>query len=89
MEKVNGQGPKERNDNCKREFDYAVLKKNGNGRLIGVPMEPGVNKPETWFGSVGMNLGGDLYPCSFADSISDSEIDKLAKKIRSLCANAQ
>ena len=82
MEKVDSDN---RNDNCKREFQYAVTKKNPTGRLIAVPMEPDVTDPSTWFGAVGLNLSNDLYPCSFAKGVVDAELDKLAAKIKALC----
>ena len=58
-------------DNCKLEFEYAHNRK--SNYLIGVPMEPGTLNTKTWFGPVGLALGGKLYEANFA---FDVETDK-------------
>lgn len=66
MEKVAGQcGP---DDNCKFEFDYALLRK-GVNYMIPVVMEPRCRNTRSWVGTVGGKLGGLLY----VDYADDSE----------------
>jgi hypothetical protein len=48
------------NDNCKREFGYAVRKKTAN-RIVTVVMEARMQNTGAWEGAVGMELGGQLY----------------------------
>eukprot|EP00732_Lithocolla_globosa_P001266 Lithocolla_globosa_v1_NODE_601_length_3621_cov_48.971957.p1 type:complete len:487 gc:universal NODE_601_length_3621_cov_48.971957:2038-3498(+) len=61
MMKVNG---KNRNDNCKLEFDYAFEKRSCG--MIAVPMEPGMLDPNGWDGQLKMCLGSYLYKANFA-----------------------
>jgi len=58
--KVTGRGPSGSNDNCKYEFDYALLRK-GVDRLIPVVMEPRCRSTSEWKGAVGGKLGPKLY----------------------------
>jgi len=55
--KVNGPNA---GDNCKREFNYAALKKTG-ARMVAVVVEPGMRNPRSWGGTVGLTLGKQLY----------------------------
>ena len=48
------------NDNCKREFGYAVRKKTAN-RIVTVVMEARMQNTGNWEGAVGVDLGGQLY----------------------------
>jgi len=75
LEKVGSKGF----DNCKGEFDYArTIEK----PMIAVPMETCMQNTKNWLGPVGMWLGTKLYPTSFAESIDDEQLDKLAQKLR-------
>jgi hypothetical protein len=58
--KVNGRGPSGHNDNCKYEYDLALLRK-GVERIIPIVMEPRCRSTSQWLGPVGGKLGTKLY----------------------------
>lgn len=83
IKKADGKGPKGNNDNCKLEFDYAVLHKK---KMIAVVMEPEVIDMSSWTGAVGAQLGSQLYVNMSADRDEpfSSAIAQLSKAIRRL-----
>lgn len=61
IEKVDGRGEKEDNDNCLLEFSYAANRKGGKKKLIAVVVEDICSDSSEWDGPIGMYLGNDLY----------------------------
>ena len=57
LKKVNGEHA---GDNCKLEFNYASRQKTSS-KMVAVVMEESMRNSNTWTGSVGMHLGGELY----------------------------
>ena len=74
------------NDNCKREFGYAVRRK-GSDRMLSIVMEPGMRNPGDWTGPVGMALGGVLYSdlADDKEEIMSGKLDDLAAQILKVC----
>lgn len=84
MDKVNGDNG---NDNCQREFKYAVSRKS-NKLMVPVVMERGCRNTSDWCGPVGMVLGGSLY-IDFAEDTSEEKVmddivQAVKKKVRPL-----
>jgi hypothetical protein len=71
-------------DNCKREFDYAVNRKT-TAMMVPVVMEKQMRVASKWPGALGMNLGNILY----VDMVSDEPaafkvaVARMAKEIKS------
>ena len=83
--KVNGEGPNAEDDNCKFEFDYALLRK-GVANMVACVMEPGMRNPKTWAGVVGGKLGTNLYVDLAHDEGDEgftSGVQRLIKEIQS------
>jgi len=80
VRKVAGDGPNGSDDNCKYEFDYALMRK-GVERLITVVMEPSARNPREWRGPVGGKLGTRLFV-----DLSDDEPRKFAEGVQHLIA---
>ena len=70
-------------DNCKKEFQYAELKKSAQF-MIPVVMEPSMRKTSTWDGPVGMNLGGTLYVDYSSDDNFVEMVSNLCSRIRGI-----
>jgi surface protein len=76
-------------DNCLKEFRYAIKRK-GKKNMIAIVMEEAYHDQTKWFGLVGMHLNNVLF-ISFADSnmwglfkndkVFESRIDELINKI--------
>jgi len=67
------------NDNCQREFNYALIQKSPVF-MIAIVMEPSMRNTITWKGPVGMALGVSLY-VDMADEIDEAKIDVLFNRI--------
>ena len=76
--KVSGKGDAGDDDNCKREFEYACLRK-GVAKMITVVMEPCCRDTKKWQGGVGFNLGGRLYK-----DLSDDEMKAMPQLIEEI-----
>ena len=76
--KVAGKGDAGDDDNCKREFEYACLRK-GVAKMITVVMEPCCRDTKKWQGGVGFNLGGRLYK-----DLSDDEMKAMPQLIEEI-----
>ena len=70
-------------DNCKKEFQYAELKKSAQF-MIPVVMEPSMRKTSTWSGAVAMNLGSTLYVDFSSDDNFDEMVSNLCSRIRGI-----
>jgi len=70
-------------DNCKKEFQYAELKKSAQF-MIPVVMEPSMRKTSTWSGPVAMNLGGTLYVDYSSDDNFVEMVSNLCSRIRGI-----
>ena len=81
IKKVAGQGPRGSDDNCKREFEYACLRKGVEG-LVAVVMEDAAKTPADWLGPVGFNLGTTLYVDASADDLEAAAEDVRARLAR-------
>jgi len=68
LQKVDGEGERGEDDNCKYEFEYALARK-GVKSMIAVVMEPRCRNTSQWKGVVGGKLGCKLY----ADFTNDDE----------------
>lgn len=66
-------------DNCKREFEYACLRK-GVVKLLAVVMEDEARQPAEWSGPVGFNLGTTLYIDASSDQL-DGAANQLVQKL--------
>ena len=60
IQKVDGEGERGEDDNCKFEFEYSLARK-GVGAMIAVVMEPRCRNTSYWQGVVGGKLGCKLY----------------------------
>ena len=58
--KVDGEGERGDDDNCKYEFEYTLARK-GVRAMIAVVMEPRCRNTSQWCGVVGGKLGSKLY----------------------------
>ena len=76
-EKVNSPG----NDNCKKEFSYAVDQL-GVNNIIPVVMEQRMSDPKQWTGRVGFELGRILYVKMWEDSdLTGAGLEHLIEEI--------
>ena len=80
---VNKVAGTDRRDNCKKEFQYAELKKSAQF-MIPVVMEPSMRKTSTWSGPVAMNLGGTLYVDYSSDDNFVEMVSNLCSRIRGI-----
>eukprot|EP00966_Prymnesium_polylepis_P054250 1254396-Prymnesium_polylepis.2 len=84
IRKVAGDGAAGADDNCKMEFDYALLRK-GVRKIVAVVMEPDLRDTKTWTGVVGAKLGTSLY-CDCSDNEATASfaktVEQLAGEIR-------
>ena len=64
------------NDNCKKEFNYAIRTKSAS-KIIPVVMEPRMIDHKAWTGLLNMELAGKLH----IDSTSDDDIDAVVNHI--------
>jgi hypothetical protein len=69
-------------DNCKKEFDYSVLRK-GGGLIIPVVLQKSCQAQQTWSGQVGMYLGKHLY-IDFSDPSLWTDGRAFARKVEEL-----
>ena len=74
--KVDGEGERGDDDNCKFEFDHALRRK-GVAALYPVVMEPSMCDTGKWIGIVGGKLGGKLY----ADFSEDNKLESAVAAI--------
>jgi len=66
-------------DNCKKEFNHAVLKKKP---MVAVVMEPRMRDTSGWNGNFGIELGSNLYVDMVDDSSLHDQCNHLAERIR-------
>lgn len=80
---MQGIGKNGLNDNCKAEFDYAILQR-GVAGIIPVVMDGECRNQATWKGNVGFRLGQQLYTdLSEGSTPTAAKLDELAKTIKS------
>ena len=60
LRKVSGQGARGDDDNCKKEFQYACLRR-GVANLMPLVIEEAARATSSWEGPVGLSLGMQLY----------------------------
>ena len=84
--KAAGNGPRGVDDNVKREFDYACLRC-GIAQMIPVVLEDSVRSTATWVGTVGFNLGSQLYIDASADGAMEDAamLEAIAAKVATMC----
>lgn len=73
-------------DNCLLEFNYALRRKKPDC-MIPVVMEPDLRNTSSWFGPVGMALGGNLYIDFSDDSLLTNAVNQIFSRIASLIEN--
>jgi hypothetical protein len=77
MKKVNGEGEKGSQDNCKLEFQYAIQKKKVD-MCIAVVMEESMKNQDRWSGVFAFSgLGSSLYVGMWNDPINVSDLIKM------------
>lgn len=81
MDKVNG----DKDDNCKREFQYSVLSKSTQ-KIIAVVMEDSMRSTSKWRGILGMELGNSLYIDMSTDDLVESNFAQLKDLIQERAA---
>jgi hypothetical protein len=74
------------NDNCKREFEYADLRKGPKGRLLAVVMEAECRDQNSWAGSVGFVMGRKLYVDFSEDERGrwDKQVGGVVQRVRAM-----
>ena len=81
--KAAGEGEGGADDNCKFEFDYALLRK-GVQRMVAVVMEPDARNPKEWLGVVGGKLGTSLYVDLSADEGQGAWMNGVQQLVREI-----
>ena len=76
MRKVDGQGPKEQQDNCLKEFNNAKNSKTA-AKMLAVVMEKSSCSTSDWFGPLETTLGR----CFYCELTSDDNFEKSMDKI--------
>mmetsp|Transcript_4906 Transcript_4906/g.6848 ORF Transcript_4906/g.6848 Transcript_4906/m.6848 type:complete len:293 (+) Transcript_4906:112-990(+) len=81
MRKIDGQGPNEMQDNCLKEFKYAVTSKTP-ARMLAVVMEKNCCATSDWFGPLEATLGSSLY-CGFtSDDDFEQSMDRIVVELK-------
>ena len=85
LEKVGGLGAKGLDDNCQREFGYAVRRR-GAVNMVPIVMERACCDTTKWSGALGFTLGGQLFHDFSRDGLGGkpdaAKIEALAATIR-------
>ena len=90
IKKASGNGERGANDNCKFEFDTALMPPHGVDKMISVVMEPRCRSPGDWpNGTVRGKLGPKLYVDLADDGASfDRGIERLIAELRATIPEA-
>ncbi|EGD78986.1 hypothetical protein PTSG_11812 [Salpingoeca rosetta] len=73
----------EHDDNCKKEFNYAVMRRTTT-RMIPIVMEDAALDTRKWEGPLGMELGSHLYVRMTSDRHMRDNLEELVEKLDKL-----
>jgi hypothetical protein len=82
IRKVAGEGPNGKDDNCRKEFNYASDKQGSTDNIIVVVMEDVCCNPRNWRGPVKLQVGKELYYSFTTDDRLCTCVDEVVQQMK-------